>query len=92
MTEELCARHEAEPQEGQLPPGVWELLAVHHLSVSSQVHLFSENKIKCFRVEGEQQKGRVFCFVVVHIFDYDMHVIRAGICYRNTNKLCSKRR
>lgn len=28
VTEELCARHEAEPQEGQLPPGVWELLAV----------------------------------------------------------------
>lgn len=28
MTEELCARHEAEAQEEQLPPGVWELLAV----------------------------------------------------------------
>lgn len=27
VTEELCARHEAEPQE-QLPPGVRELLAV----------------------------------------------------------------
>lgn len=28
MTEELCARHEAEPQEEKLPPEVWELLAV----------------------------------------------------------------
>lgn len=63
-----------------------------HFKVLSQEHLFSENKIKYFRAEGEQQKGRVFSFVVVHIFDYDMHVIRAGRCYRNTNKLCSKRR
>lgn len=27
-TEEVCARHEAEPQEEQLPPAVWELLTV----------------------------------------------------------------
>ena len=56
----------------QLPPGAWELMTVPPSHSSFQVRVFStacsENKIKYFRDEGVQQKGRAFCFVVVHIF------------------------
>lgn len=49
-------------RQEQLPPGAGELMTV------LPSHECSENKIKYFKVEGEQQKGRTFCFVVVHIF------------------------